>query len=71
VLSAVDVELRTATSLTGAVHGVRDRRLSRLALPTEEAGRARAGFPRLKLSALLYEWKPREAGFRVVEELLG
>jgi len=32
---------------------------------------SRAGFPRLKLSALLYEWEPQEGGFRVVEELVG
>jgi len=27
-------------------------------------------FPRLRLSALLYEWKPQEGGFRKVEELV-
>jgi len=30
-----------------------------------------AGSPRLRLLALLYEWKAQEGGFRVVEELLG
>jgi len=30
---------------------------------------SKTSFPRLELSALLYEWKPQESGFRVVEEL--
>ena len=32
---------------------------------------SRASFPRLRLSALLYEWKPQDRGFRVLEELEG